>query len=158
MKEEQTKHDKNYLSINLPAAILVILLIICFFALLICGAYDTCHSFYVRRVNVKDGVAEEIALYDTFHASVENPQDFNENSEQADYMINFNYDMKGKVSLVTWDDVSNNWSDCELFEINDKEYKFNLLNELNEEENVNYKVTVDNKEFYFTIVNSSKTD
>ena len=155
MNEEQTKHVRKRLSDKLPAVILAILLIICFFALFIWGVYGVCHSFYVCRINVEDGVSEKIVLYDTFHVSVENPQNFSENSEQVYYMINFSYDIKGKVSLATWDDTSNNWSDCELFEINYKEYKFNFPNE---DEVANYKLTVDKYEFYFTIINSNKTD
>ena len=170
MKEAQTKHDIKRLVIY-SIIIIVFLLALLFIswkflylALAFIGWKCWWYilygdpSFYVYRINVKDGIEEEIALYDTFLASVEHPQNFNENSEQSYYMINFHDDIKGKVSLATWDDVSNNWSDCELFEINDKEYKFNLPNELNEEENVNYKFKVNNKEFYFTIVNSSKTD
>ena len=155
MQEEQTKHVRNRVSNKLPV-IVAILLLSCFLLIGIWSVrYSIFTSFHVQRINVKDGVSEEIVLYDNFYTSVENPQNFNENSERAYYIINFYYDMKGKVSLVTWDDTSNNWSDCELFEINDKEYKFNFPNE---DEVANYKLTVDKYEFYFTIINSNKTD
>ena len=158
MQEEQTKHVRNRVSNKLPV-IVAILLLSCFLLIGIWSVRNSIFtSFHVQRINVEDGVSEEIVLYDTFYESIKNPQHFNENFEKAYYIINFYYDIKGKVSLVTWDDTSNNWSDCELIEINNKEYKFNFPNDLNEDEVANYKLTVDKYEFYFTIVNLNKTD